>query len=134
MVFDEIVLSKDEMDLLKALAREGAILVVNEIRDAVRRLEHFGLAQTEVVTNPAFIAEAHKKSGDILPKAAEITDTGRDYLAYLEEKEADSRRDFRRDVLLAFIGAVIGSIVTLLFERLPLLVKSLKSILQLWGE
>ena len=102
MGFDEIVLSKDELDLLKALATKGAILVVNDIRDAVRRLEHFGLAQTEIITNPAFII--------------------------------DIRRDFRRDVLLTFIGAVIGSLVTLLFEHLPLLVELIKSAIQRGGE
>lgn len=134
MGFDEIVLSKEEMELLKILASEGAILVENANRKIIRRLEHFGLAQTDVVTNPRLFDAAREKSGDLIPKAAEITDKGRDYLAYLDEKEADSRRDFRRDTLLALIGAVIGALVTLLLERLPLLLEILKSVIQRGGE
>ncbi|MBR0281538.1 MAG: hypothetical protein IJQ81_08105 [Oscillibacter sp.] len=107
MSFDEIVLSKEEMELLKILSSEGAILVEDTNRKIIRRLEHFGLAQTGVVTNPRLFDEAREKSGDMIPKAAIITDKGRDYLAYLEGKEADSRRDFRRGALMLLIGGCI---------------------------
>ena len=130
MSFDEIVLSKDEMKLLKILNKQGPILIEPHNRDIIHRLEHFGLAESYLITDPETSDEMRRKSGAIVPQAAFITDIGKDYLAYRAEKEADSRKGFRRDVLLTLIGAIIGSILTLLTEHLPLLLKILESVIQ----
>ena len=134
MNFDEIVLSKDEMELLNILAKKGPVLVETDNWEITQRLAHFGLAEILPITNPNIAESIRRESGGILPGGIQITSRGRDYLVYQATKEADSRKSFRRDVLLALISATIGAALTLLMERLPLLLEILESILQRGGE
>ena len=133
MGLDEIVLTKAEMRMLKFLSESDAVLLMADTRDLLLRLEHFGLAEISVVSRDVY-NEAVEKTGDWIPKAAKITDKGWDYLAYQSAKKADSRESFRRDVLLVVISAAVASLMTLLTERLPLLLEIMKSILQRGGK
>ncbi|MCI8623796.1 MAG: hypothetical protein HFG26_09050 [Provencibacterium sp.] len=108
MEFEEIVLTKEEMSALKALKKSAdekqGILVEPENKSSFERLVHFGLAEIQICTTAP--------SGDALkwplPKAAYITERGRDYLVYLNHKKSERRSDRRHDVLLLLISALIA--------------------------
>lgn len=126
MEFGQITLTKEEMELLRKLDSEGPALVEPENRAALMRLKHFELVEFWPVTNPAAFDEARRLSGGIIPKAASITDTGRDYLAWADSRDAQERRDFRREILLLLAGALIA----LLAERVPGLLSALLRLAQ----
>lgn len=126
MEFEQITLKKEEMELLRKLDSEGPALVEPENRAALTRLKHFEFVEFWPVTNPAAFDEARRLSGDVIPKAASVTDAGRDYLAWADSREAQERRDFRREILLLLAGALIA----LLTERVPGLLSALLRLLQ----
>lgn len=128
MCFDEIVLSKAEMELLKTMAENGPVMLMVDNKDVIMRLKDFDFVMLFAVQN--FPEELRQRVYGVFPRAADITDQGRNYLAYQAEKDVDSRRDFRREVLIAVISAAAGSLATLLIEHLPGLFEILKNLLQ----
>lgn len=101
--FDEIVLKKDEMKVLDALA-ESPLLLDKEIQKASARILQLDLAET-------FTYIDGKVSTGI-----RITEgRGRSYLAYHQEKAKEKRRSFLRDLLFLILGGVIAAI----WEKLP---------------
>ncbi len=117
MEFDQIILSKDELSVLKKLRdahrEKKEIPVTPENRDIFDRLVHLELAKVQFSADAA----PDDKVSFPFPKTAHITERGLDYLAYLDGKEKERHRDWRRDIALSLFGAVIGSLITLLFEH-----------------
>lgn len=108
MEFEEIILTKDELSALKVLKsasdEKQGILVEPKNKSNFERLVHFEFAEIQICTASS--------SGNTLefplPKAAYITERGRDYLAYLEYKKRDRRNNRRHDILLLFISALVA--------------------------
>lgn len=108
MEFEEIVLTKEEMSALKALKKSAdekqGILVEPENKAILERLYHFEFTNIQACTTtpPA------KTLKWPFPRAAYITEQGRDYLAYLTAQNREKRSDRRHDILLLFISTLIA--------------------------
>ena len=103
--FETVVLTDDEYNLLKILSTEP-ILVTAQNDALIHRLHHFGFAAIGV--------HASRDLTEFRGLGAAVTDRGLDYLAWASQKREEERSDFRRDVLLLFLGALIA----LLFDHL----------------
>lgn len=108
MDFSEIVLSKNELSALKTLKKAGdsgnGILVEPKNKEVLKRLYHFELTNIQACTTAP-------PTGTLklpFPRAAYITERGRDYLAYLEAQKREKRSNRRHDILLLFISALIA--------------------------
>lgn len=108
MEFDKIYLTKDELSTLKALKKsaseEQGILVEPGNKSSFERLVHFELAEIQTCTT----TPPGKKLEWPFPKAACITERGRDYLAYLDAKKREKKSERRHDILLLLISALIA--------------------------
>ena len=123
MRFEEIVLSNDELALLRRLnARPYRVAECD--RRAVDRLARLQFAlYCYCIPTEKYKTPAERKS-------VRISEKGRDYLMWLDGQEADSRRNFRENLLFALIGAVGGSLFTLAVEHFGEIVSFLCGLFQ----
>ncbi len=121
MDFSDIVLSKEELAALRALAK-SPVLVEPHNKDVLYRLKHFELAEIQ--------ACSHTVPGVRFPRGAYITDRGRDYLAYLRQQKSDKRRIRHHEIVLYFISATAGSAFTLLVEHFSDIIRFIQRLFQ----
>lgn len=124
LCFEQIVLTPEELALLRRLNRSS---LWREDCDgkAVDRLRRFDFVEVLPVWRD--LPDNERERAD----AVSIVNRGRDYLIWLdrqeEEARRDSKRDFRREVLLLIIGAAL----TLLIEHAAELPALLAALLRL---
>ena len=108
LAFEQITLTKEELSTLKALKRadtqKQGILVNQKNKTVLDRLYHFELAEIHSCST----APPGETLKFPFPRAAYITDCGKDYLAYLEAQKRAKKSDRRHDILLLFISASIA--------------------------
>ncbi len=124
MEFDTIVLSKDELSVLRELEKarvdNRGVPADNGNKAALERLMHFEFARVKPCSVPVDSEEKKRH----LMQMYFITDRGRDYLAYLENKKKERRSNRRHDVMLLLISALIA----LLLDHLQDIWKVIRSL------
>lgn len=117
MDFDSIYLSKKEMKALRYLNKRG-VANCEEFNPAV-------LARLESLEFVYFVARSDMKRIDNvrgIPKDAVITERGRLYVRYTDGKKRENKRSSSFNLMLVIVGAVLS----LLLERLPVIVMFFK--------
>lgn len=113
--FENIALTKQERLLLESIVNDGTYCTADN-RQAVKRLEHLQFVKLVQVGDPASgtVVPQHMPDGSTI--LVFLTDLGKDYLIYLQEKESAEKNSKRHDFLVAFIGAIVGAIITIVAQ------------------
>lgn len=114
--FDEIVLSKEELRVLRRLTKEDLPLS-DDIRPVFSRLHHHGF------TRVYFDTPADQQM-------VQIKDEGKDYLAYLRKQRSKAKQGAAHDCIVAIIGAAAGTGMTILVEHFSAIVSFIRSCFQ----
>lgn len=102
--FDYIALStKEERLLLQIKLQEIPDVVGGESLD---RLFRHGLVQNNMRVS------VDGTDFSVYMKAVEITDYGKDYLAYLQKQRKDRKRNFLQSIIITILSAVLGALLS----------------------
>jgi hypothetical protein len=118
----EIELSKSEKKVLLAIKKSG-IYAESQIMGDVQRLRHFGLAEVQSVPAKDGIP---KVSSIGLAQKVFITDKGKDYLAYIHQRDSQKKSDYIHDWMIAVVSALAGAFLS---EPLWTLLRTMLSML-----
>ena len=102
--FDLIALSdKEERLLLQIKLQEIPDVVGGE---SLERLFRHNLVRNNMLVNVV------GDDAQVYMKAVEITDYGRDYLAYVAKQKNDRKRNFVQSVIITLISALSGALLS----------------------
>lgn len=115
--FENIALTKQERLLLDSIVNDGTYCTADN-QQAVKRLEHLQFVKLIPVGDPipGTVVPQHMPDGSTI--LVFLTDLGKDYLIYLHGKESSEKDSKRHDLLVAFIGAVAGAIITVVAQAI----------------
>lgn len=102
--FDFISLSQKEEKLLSGI-RDSIIPDVVSGESLDRLFRH------DLVKNSIRVS-VDGADASVYMKAVEITDYGKDYLAYLEKQREERKRSFRQNIIVTILSAVLGALLS----------------------
>ncbi len=127
MDFDEIVLTSEQLEALKAVSKNSILLTRKNQKTYYFLRNAYGFV--EII---AYFDEGSEKSPFRIPKAVLITELGSSYLEYFRNKRKDSSKSSHHDYLVAIVSAVCGSLFTFLVDHHSDVVRFFDIIIDNW--
>ena len=126
--FNEIVLTAEELEALRAVEKDAVQLEPGN-EAAFQSLRAYGFV--EIIALAKFTPSAY-----VIPKGALITNRGKAYLRFWDERSKNNihqlRHDYSVNIINGAVGAITGAILTLLIEHHSEIIHFFNMLLQDW--